>query len=154
MEKIMAIRRCLLLSIACAIVLTSLAAQAQWVAVARAVSGRIQQMSNKSSNGAGYDVATVVLLAKADKVYQTALTTMKTNHPEITITSSDAKKREIKFAKGEQVASMQATPLGDNMTQLVVASSLSPQADATPMVVEGVMKVCKQMNVVCTLSDQ
>jgi hypothetical protein len=147
-------RKCLLWLIAGAMAFTSLAAQAQWVAVARAVSGRIQQMSNKSPNGAGYDVATVVLMANADKVYQTALTTMKTNHPEITISSSDAKKREIKFAKGEQVASMQATPLGDKMTQLVVASSLGPQADATPMVVQGVMKVCKQMNVVCTLSDQ
>ena len=124
------------------------------MAVARAVSGRVQQMSNKSSNGAGYDVATVVLMANTDKVYQTALTMLKTNHPEISITSSDAKKHEIKFSKGAQVASMQATPLGDKLTQLVVASSLSPGQDATPLVVDGVMKVCKQMNVVCTLSDE
>jgi hypothetical protein len=130
------------------------AAQAQWVMVARAVSGQIQRMSNKSSNGAGYDVATVVLMANADKVYQTALNAIKTNHPEITITSDDAKKREIKFSKGAQVASMQATPLGDKLTQLVVASNLTgAQPDATSLVVEGVMKVCKQMNVVCTLSD-
>src|ERR1700761_1872276 len=100
---------------------TTMAAQAQWVMVARAVSGQVQRMSNKSSNGMGYDVATVVLMANADKVYQTALTALKTNHPEITITSNDAKKREIKFSKGEQVASMQATPLGDKLTQLVVA---------------------------------
>ena len=131
----------------------SMAAQAQWVMVARAVSGRIQQMSNKSSNGAGYDVATVVLMANADKVYSTALTMLKTNHPEITINSSDAKKHEIKFSKGPQVASMQATSLGDKLTQLVVASSLNPGQDATPLVVDGVMKVCKQMNVVCTVSD-
>lgn len=136
------------------IAMFSLAAQAQWVAVARAVSGRVQQMSNKSSNGAGYDVATVVLMANTDKVYQTALTMLKTNHPEISITSSDAKKHEIKFSKGAQVASMQATPLGDKLTQLVVASSLAPGQDATPLVVDGVMKVCKQMNVVCTLSDE
>jgi hypothetical protein len=94
-------------------------------------------------------------MADADKVYQTALTSLKTNHPEVTINSSDAKKREIKFSKGDRIASMQATPLGDKLTQLVVASNLTgAQPDATSVVVEGVMKVCKQMDVVCTLSDQ
>ena len=131
-----------------------MAAQAQWVMVAKAVSGQVQRMSNKSSNGMGYDVATVVLMANADKVYQTALTSLKTNHPEVTINSSDAKKREIKFSKGEQIASIQATPLGDKLTQLVVASNLTGmQPDATSVVVEGVMRVCKQMDVVCTLSN-
>ena len=38
--------------------------------------------SNKSSSGAGYDVATVRVDGDADKVYQTALTMLKTNHPE------------------------------------------------------------------------
>ena len=126
-------------------------AQAQWVMVARAVSGRIERMSNQSPDGSGYDVGTVVLMANADKVYQTALTSLKANHPEITITGNDAKKREIKFSKGAQVASMQATPLGDKLTQLVVASNIVPgQPDATPVVVQGILKVCQQMNVVCT----
>jgi len=129
----------------------AMAAQAQWVMVARAVSGQIQRMSNKSSDGSGYDVATVVLMANADKVYQTALGSLKTNHPDVTVTSNDAKKREIKFSKGAQVASMQATPLGDKLTQLVVASNVVPgQPDATSMVVQGILKVCQQMNVVCT----
>ncbi len=148
------IRKLFLFSIAGWVVFTTMAAQAQWVMVARAVSGQVQRMSNKSSNGMGYDVATVVLMANADKVYQTALTALKTNHPDVTINSSDAKKHEIKFSKGDQIASMQATPLGDKLTQLVVASNLSPTGDATPIVVQGVMKVCKEMNVVCTLSDQ
>ena len=138
-----------------AVLFFTLAAQAQWVMVARAVSGQIQRMSNKSSNGTGYDVATVVLMANADKVYETALNSLKTNHPEVTINSNDAKKREIKFSKGDQIASLQATPLGDKVTQLVVASNLTGmQPDATSVVVEGVMRVCKQMNVVCTLANQ
>ncbi len=147
-------RRWMLILIAGAMLFTTVAAQAQWVMVAKAVSGQVQRMSNKSSNGMGYDVATVVLMANADKVYQTALTSLKTNHPEVTINSSDAKKREIKFSKGEQIASIQATPLGDKLTQLVVASNLTGmQPDATSVVVEGVMRVCKQMDVVCTLSN-
>jgi hypothetical protein len=151
----MKIRKYFLASIALVTLLTAVGAQAQWVMVARAVAGRVERMQNQSSNGTGYDVATVVLMANADKVYQTALTSLKTNHPELTITSSDAKKRVIKFSKGDQIASLQATPLGDKLTQLVIASNLVPaQPDATPMVVEGVMKVCKQMNVVCTQADQ
>jgi len=148
-------RKSLLTSLLLAMVFTALGAQAQWVMVARAVSGQIQRMSNKSSNGAGYDVATVVLMANADKVYQTALTSLKTNHPDVTINSADASKREIKFSKGEQIASLQATPLGDKLTQLVIASNLTGmQPDATSVVVDGVMKVCKQMNVVCTMANE
>jgi hypothetical protein len=150
----MTTRKFSLFLIAGTMLFTTLAAQAQWVMVARAVSGQVQRMSNKSSNGMGYDVATVVLMANADKVYQTALASLKTNHPEITINSNDAKTHQIKFSKGDQIASMQATPLGDKLTQLVVASNLTATGDATPIVVQGVMKVCKEMNVVCTLSNQ
>ncbi len=150
----MNLRRSLLVSTALALFFTAIGAQAQWVMVARAVSGQVQRMSNKSANGSGYDVATVVLMANADKVYQTAVSTLKANHPDVTITSEDAKTRLIKFAKGDQVASMQATPLGDKLTQLVVASNLVlSQPDATSTVVQGVMKVCDQMKIVCTLSQ-
>jgi len=150
----MTMRRSFLAATILAVFLTSVAAQAQWVMVARAVSGQVQRMTNKSSNGAGYDVATVVLMANADKVYSTALNLLKTNHPEVTITSSDAKTREIKFSQGDRIASIQATALGDSLTQLVIASNLIVgQPNATSIVVEGVMKVCQQMNVVCTLPD-
>jgi len=147
-------KKAYMLTMATVAMLLTVSAQAQWVMVARAVSGQVQRMENKSNNGSGYDVATVVLMANADKVYQTALNGLKTNHPEIKITSNDAKKREIKFSKGDQVASMQATPLGEKLTQLVIASNLGPQPDATSLVVEGVMKVCKQMNVVCTMAGE
>ncbi len=48
----------------------------------------------------------------------------------------------------------QATSLGDKITQLVVASNLAPAPDATSLVVQGVLKVCKEMNVECTLEGQ
>jgi|SRR5215469_1997238 len=134
-----------------AILLSAMPAEAQWVMVARAVSGRIQQMTNKPSNGAGYDVATVVLEANADKVYETAVSSLQ-RHTEITITDKNANKREVKFAKGEQVASLQAIPLGDKLTQLVIASNLTDtQPSPTSLVVQGVLKVCTDMQVSCTL---
>ena len=111
-------------------------------------------MTNKPASGSGgYDVATVVLDANADKVYDTAQKALQAR-TDLTINSSDAKKRVIKFSKGDQIASMQVTPLGDKLCQLVIASNLTgAQPDATSLVVQGVMKVCDQMHVVCTMAN-
>ena len=128
------------------------AAQAQWVMVARAVSGRIQRMEQQrtESNG-GYDVATVILDAPADNVYQKALSGLKAHAPEVTIVGSDQEKHLIKFTNGQQSASLQATALGPKVTQLVIASSgLDAGVSGTSIVLQGVMKVCKEMNVTCT----
>jgi hypothetical protein len=131
----------------------SITAQAQWVMVARAVAGRVQQMSDRSKDGSGFDVATVVLEANADKVYQTAIKNLSAR-TDLRITRQDEKKRLVQFTNGTQVASLQATPLGDKITQLMIASNLTPGAATNSMVVEGVLKVCKEMSVECTLEGQ
>ena len=131
------------------------AAQAQWVMVARAAAGRIQHLQQqRSGQNGGYDVATVILAAKADKVYQTAISAIQAHSPEVTLTETDAKKMLIKFTNGSQTASLQATSLGPTATQLVIAST-APESgpSGTSMVVQGVMKVCKDMNVTCTLEQ-
>ena len=133
--------------------LGAITAQAQWVMVARAVAGRVQQMSDRSKDGSGFDVATVVLEANADKVYQTAIKNLSAR-TDLKITSQDARKRLVQFSNGPQIASLQATPLGDKITQLVIASNLAPPPDATSLVVQGVLRVCKEMNVNCTLEGQ
>ena len=67
----MKLRQWFLALVAVASLFSAVSAQAQWVMVARAVAGRVQQMTNKPANGpGGYDVATVVLMANADKVYR------------------------------------------------------------------------------------
>lgn len=131
------------------LLLIATSASAQWVMVGRAVSGRVQQMSHKPANGPGYDVATVVLEAKADKVYTTALSSLKA-HPGITVTKNNDQQRKIEFTNGQQYASLQATPLGDKITQLLIASTLtSSEPSATSLVVQGVMKVCAELKVEC-----
>jgi hypothetical protein len=136
------------------LMLGAVGAQAQWVAVAHAVAGRVQQMSNRSKDGAGFDVATVVLEANADKVYQTAVKNLSAR-TDLKITQQDAKRRLVQFTNGVQVAGMQATPLGEKLTQLVIASNLTAaQPDATSLVVQGVLKVCKEMNVECTVANE
>lgn len=138
-----------------ALVFTVSAAEAQWVMVARAVSGRIQHMEQqKSASNGGYDVASVILEAKAENVYDTALKALKAHSPEVTITDNDAKKMMIKFTNGQQIASLQATSLGPKVTQLMVASNaVETGQSGTSMVVQGVMKVCKEMNVTCTVEQ-
>lgn len=134
--------------------LTAIPAKAQWVMVARAVSGQIQQMSHKGQNGSGgYDVATVMLEANADKVYSTALASLKA-HEGIKVTKSDAKKRLIEFTNGTQYATLQAMPFADKLSQLIIASTLNDaQPDATSLVLQGVLRVCKEMNVKCTAGE-
>ncbi len=147
-------RRLILTCIVAALAIGAIDAQAQWVMVARAVAGRVQQMSDRSKDGSGFDVATVVLEAPADKVYQTAVKNLSAR-TDVKISMQDARKRLVQFTNGVQAASLQATPLGEKLTQLVIASNLTPtQPDATSLVVQGVLKVCKEMNVECTVASE
>jgi hypothetical protein len=139
-----------------AVLLTmTLASQAQWVAVARAVSGRIQQMEQKNANGpGGYDVATVVIEAPAQKVYDTAIQRLQAHAAQVKIIKQDAKKREVAFTNGAQTASLQANALGDKLTQLVVASTLDlTEPSATSFVVKSIQNVCAELKVECTLES-
>ncbi len=125
--------------------------EAQWVMAARAAKNRIDRMTEKSASG-GYDVATVTLEAAPARVYDKALKTLK-DHPEITLTKNDSKKGKIQFCKGQQVAGLQISPLGDKLTQLVIASSIedTAQPSATSLVVDAVLRICKEVKVQCTV---
>ena len=137
------------------VLLMAIASQAQWVAVARAVSGRIRRMEQQSANGqGGYDVATVVIEANAKNVYETALQRLKAHADEFKVIREDARTRTVAFTNGQQTASLQANMLGDKLTQLVVASTLDPdQKSATPLVVKSIQQVCTELKVECTLQN-
>lgn len=139
--------------LALAVCLTALVAQAQWVAVARAVSGRIQQMQQKSANGqGGYDVATVVIEAPAQKVYETAIQRLQAHSNQVKVIEQNATKHVVAFTNGTQTASLQATPLGEKLTQLVVASTLdATEPSATSLVVKSIQNICTELKVECTL---
>lgn len=145
-------RRVLLVSV---LLLLASVAQAQWVMVARAASNRIQHMEQqRSANNGGYDVASVILEAPADKVYDTALKVIKAHSPEVTITENDAKKMIIKFTDGQRNAGLQATSLGPKVTQLIIASNAVENGQSgTSIVLQGVLRVCKDMNVTCTVEE-
>lgn len=141
------------LAILSLLLLTAVASHAQWVAVARAVSGRIQRMQQQSPDGkGGYDVATVVIEANAQKVYETALQRIQAHSGEVKLIRDDARTRTVSFTNGVQTASLQANTLGDKLTQLVVASTLDPsQNSAVPLVVKSIQNVCTELKIECTL---
>lgn len=144
-------RLCMVLMTALFVLPTISSVEAQWVMAAHAVKNRVQQMTQKSENG-GYDVAIVVLEAAPAAVYDKILRSLQA-HPEVKITKNDGKNGRIEIRKDKQVASFQISPLGEKLTQLVVASNVSQGEEASPtfMVVDSVLRVCKEVDVKCTV---
>jgi hypothetical protein len=136
---------------ALAMLLGASSAPGQWVAAAHAARNRIQQMTQKSADG-GYDLAMVLLEADPAKVYDKTVKSLRA-HPEVTITKEDGKAGRIEIRKGQQVAGFQITALGEKLTQLTVAASVGPKGEPSPtsMVVDAVLRVCKEVDVKCTV---
>ncbi len=139
------------LAILVAALLLAASAQAQWVMVGRAVAGRVQRMTQPASKeGGGYDVATVILEAPAERVYATAIKLLKAN-PQMKVTKEDTQAGSIEFRKGKLLAGINVSPLAEKTTQLVIASSAAAEAETggTPLVVERVLAVCSEMKIDC-----
>ena len=127
-------------------------AEAQWVMLARRAVGRVEQMSQQSpqAGGANYDSATVMLEAPADKVYATVVRGVK-NAQGITVTREDASTMLIQFTNGQQIAGIKVSGVGDNVTQLLISSAhTGNQQNAAALVLNSVLRVCKDMNVECS----
>jgi hypothetical protein len=142
-----------MLSMTMFLLITVSIANAQWVMAAHAAKNHIQRMTQKSENGnAGYDMATVRLEAAPDKVYDKTLEHLRT-HPEITITKNDKATGKIEFRRGHDVAGFQITALGEKLTQLIIVSNVGETSEpgAKPLVLDSVMRVCKEFNVECTV---
>ncbi|HUN88756.1 MAG TPA: hypothetical protein VMU28_08195 [Terriglobales bacterium] len=126
-------------------------AEAQWVMVARAASKRVQQMRQTNAKGDGFEVATVILEAPAGKVYDTAVAQLR-KHAELTIVKTDTGTHTIQFTKGDRTATMVASSLGPKVTQLMIgANVVAGEPSSAWQVVDGVMTICEQMKVQCTI---
>ena len=141
----------ILLLAALLVVLSASLAHAQWVFVARkalqvinSVAGELQS----AGQGGAVDAATVLLEAEADKVYAVAVQLLQEN-PEMRVLSQDAPRRAIAFATGAHSASMKVSPLGDHLTQILVAGSARKPGGAS-FVVERILRVCHRMGVECS----
>jgi hypothetical protein len=134
-----------------ALLLVSSVAEAQWVLLARRVVGRVETMSqqSKDAGGASYDTATVMLDAAPDKVYDAVLRHVRAR-TDLTMTQNDASTMVVQFTNGQQIAGVKVNPMGDNLAQLLITSAhTASQPNAADLVVDAVLRVCREMNVEC-----
>ena len=131
-------------------------AEAQWVMVARHVVGRVEQMSQQSpqAGGASYDSAAVMLDAPPNKVYSAVLRGLQ-NAQGITITREVPTDGLVEFTNGQQVAGIKVSGIGEQLTHMMITSAhTGSQPNAASMVLNGVLRVCKDMNVECSQARQ
>jgi hypothetical protein len=136
--------------------LASSVAEAQWVMLARRAVGRVEQMSQPAaqSDGASYDSAAVMLDAPVDKVYAAVLRGVG-GAQGVRITRQDATERVVQFTNGQQIAGIKVSALGDDLTHMLITSAhTGNQPDAAAMVLNSVLRVCKEMNVECSQAKQ
>ena len=129
-------------------------AEAQWVFVAKKALGVVNRFTSQGheKQGQGFDVATVLLEANADKVYKTAVDLLKKN-PKVTINYREDAGRQIEFTDGKILAAMKVSRFEDNLSQLLISSTITlGQPSGTSFVVEKVFQVCEKMGVHCTLT--
>lgn len=142
-------------AVVAAIVLGVFEAQAQWVFIARRALGRIEQMSQsetpETKDRPRYDVATVVIEGHADKVYETALKAIE-KEPKLRITRRIPAQRTIEFTDGSISAGMKISQVNETVVHIMIASVVMPgESSGTSRVVNGVVRVCKEMGVPYTI---
>jgi hypothetical protein len=128
-------------------------ADAQWVFVARKALGRIEQMrEGQQSNGRpGYDFATVLLDAPADKVYATALEVARKNAA-VRVVMQDPAQRRFQIAEGDRTATFNVVHFNDEVSQIMIAGHAGPGEDSTTTrVVQAILRVCKEMGKHCQI---
>jgi len=126
-------------------------ANAQWAFVARHVIGRINQMTQDDSNGKpAFQFATVILDAPAVKVYSTAVNVISQNQA-ITIVSQDSQNLKLKLSEGHKSTLLNVVPLSDKSSEIMISATASPEGQdpSTSVVVDSILKICKQLNKVC-----
>ena len=125
-------------------------ANTPWGMIAGRVVGRVKQMSQQPKNGQpGFDLATVILSAPADKVYATAVEMLGRN-PTLRIVADNRRERTVEFSSGTRSAQITVNDLGARLSQMIVASATRPGEDsATLRIVDGILRVCQAMKVTC-----
>lgn len=129
-------------------------ADAQWIFLARKAVGRIQHMTEGNQQGdsrPGYDFATVILDAPADRVFSTALELARKNRS-VRILMQDPGQRRLQFAEGDRTATLNVVPFSDDVSQLLIAGhAASGESSTASRVVQAVLRVCKEMNKHCEI---
>lgn len=126
--------------------------QTPWVVLGRRALGRVQQLTQEKSGAVpGFDVASVLLDALAERVYATAVATVRKNKS-LRVVSEDTANHRLEFAEGEQRGTFSVVALGDNLSQMLIAANVVPgQGSTTSRAVEAVLRVCREMHKHCSV---
>jgi hypothetical protein len=129
-------------------------AEAQWVFVARKAAQRIHHMAEQGQNGhPGYDFATVILEAPADKVFAVALDHAR-NNKALRLMMVDPSGMRLQAAEGDRTATLNVIALSDQVSQLMIAGTAGRGEDPTSSrVVAAVMRVCAEMKKTCSVGN-
>jgi hypothetical protein len=129
-------------------------AEAQWVFVARKAAQRIHHMAEQGQNGhPGYDFATVILEAPADKVFAVALDHAR-NNKALRLMMVDPIGMRLQAAEGDRTATLNVIALSDQVSQLMIAGTAGRGEDPTSSrVVAAVMRVCAEMKKTCSVGN-
>jgi len=128
-------------------------ADAQWVFLTRKAAQRIHHMTEGQGEGrAGYDFASVVLEAPADRVFAIALDHAQKNKA-VRILSVEPGGRRLQVAEGDRTATLNVVELNDQVSQLLIAGAAKPGEGGTASrVVQAVMRICIEMKKTCELA--
>ena len=132
-----------------AVLLVSGAASAQYVFLARKALGAVKHLTSQDQ---GYEVATVLLNADAEKVYRTAVKLIGES-PKVRLLKHDDASRTAEFTDGQRTVTVKSAYLQPDTTQLMVACFVGKGEPASPSpVVDSILRLCRQMNVACEVA--
>lgn len=158
LNRLRTMRRALLLGVVAVTAVSAVAEAQAAIFLARRVIGRVEQMSQQSpqTGGAGFDSASVILEAPADRVYATAVQALRrATDKGISITKEDAAGLQVQFTNGQQIAGIMVARLGEKLSQILVTSAhTGSQPNAAALVSDGILRVCREMNVECSRGQQ
>jgi hypothetical protein len=122
-------------------------ASGQAVFLARKAVGVISRIADQAR---GHETASVLLEADANKVFSAAVKIIN-EKPSVQLVSQDVVSRTISFRHDGQAITLKVSRLQDDLAQiLVLASGWDGQPD-TSYVINGILRICKEMGVHCSV---
>lgn len=123
---------------------------AQWVFLGRKALGLVSRIADQVH---GHESASVLLEADADKVFGAAERIVR-ERPQNQILSADQAERTLSFKHGGRAITLKVERLQDDLAQILVVSSGGDTPQDADYVVNGILRICKEVGAHCWTSDE
>ena len=125
-------------------------APGQAVFLARKALGLISRIADQTH---GHETASVLLEADANKVFVAAERIIR-EKPENEILSKNEADRSLSFRHGDRAITLKVARLQDDLTQILVVSSGGNTPQDTDYVVNGILRICKEVGAHCWVPNE